>query len=66
MIDYDKIISKAKIFAVLFSLSIAFWDGIAYNMNVDLITDNFLVITLVFYGFLVMLLLNYRNYSVKV
>lgn len=66
MADYSKIVSKARIYAVLLSISLTIWDGLAFNMNVDLITQNFLIITLVFYGFLVVLLLNYRNYSIKV
>jgi hypothetical protein len=66
MVDYCAVVSKARIFAILLSMSLAIWDALGYNMNVQLITQNYLVVSLVFYGFLVVLLLNYRNYSVKV
>ena len=66
MIDYNTQLTRYKLCLLLLLLSLTVWDGIAYNISIDLIRQNYIGIALVFYGFVVVLLLNYRNYTIKV
>lgn len=66
MVDHNSALARYKMCVLLLFMSFVIWDGIALNINIDLVRQNFVSITLVFYGFVVVLMLNYRNYTIKV